>query len=207
LFFFFWRRAARRFRTNGHTVPCPASARSPGMISLRPILHLDTRWPSGAGNREIRNGGVTIKRNCGGSVCWFRAAGDRARRGGMRGARIIEGAGFPPSMDRRRNRETQFSDVPDLGLTAVAEVGDHVAAAHARGVSARSSSNAAPLRQCHNMGRHRAAPGEGGREFILELQDLRIRCFRSACGHFEGKDVIPASEMVGQDKGRSTRAP
>jgi len=111
-------------------------------------------------------------------------------------ARIIEAAGFDAVYVTGAGLANAYLGVPDLGLTTVTEVADHVAAIR-EAVSVPLIVDAdTGFGNALNMGRTVRLLERAGANAI-QVED---QVFPKRCGHFEGKDVIPASEMVGKIK-------
>ncbi len=107
-------------------------------------------------------------------------------------ARIIEGAGFSAVYVTGAGIANMYLGVPDLGLTTVTEVADHVAAVR-EAVSVPIIVDAdTGFGNAINMGRTVRLLERAGAN-ALQIED---QVFPKRCGHFEGKDVISQSEMV-----------
>ena len=107
-------------------------------------------------------------------------------------ARIAEAAGFDAVILTGAGLANTYLGVPDLGLTSVTEVADHLAAMR-EAVSIpiiadgdTGFGNAVNLRRTVRVFERAGADA-------IQLED---QVFPKRCGHFEGKDVIASAEMV-----------
>ena len=111
-------------------------------------------------------------------------------------ARIIEAAGFAAVYVTGAGLANAYLGVPDLGLTTATEVADHVAAIR-EAVSVPVIVDAdTGFGNALNMGRTVRLLERAGANAI-QIED---QVFPKRCGHFDGKDVVPAVEMVGKVK-------
>jgi 2-methylisocitrate lyase-like PEP mutase family enzyme len=111
-------------------------------------------------------------------------------------ARIIEAAGFAAVYVTGAGLANAYLGVPDLGLTTATEVADHVAAIR-EAVSVPVIVDAdTGFGNALNMGRTVRLLERAGANAI-QIED---QVFPKRCGHFDGKDVVPAAEMVGKVK-------
>ena len=107
-------------------------------------------------------------------------------------ARVIEDAGFSAIYVTGAGIANTYLGMPDIGLTTATEVADHVwrirdAVSIPLIVDADTGyGNALNVQRTVRL-LERAGAG------AIQLED---QVFPKRCGHFEGKDVIPASEMV-----------
>jgi 2-methylisocitrate lyase-like PEP mutase family enzyme len=107
-------------------------------------------------------------------------------------ARVIEDAGFSAVYVTGAGIANTYLGMPDIGLTTATEIADHVwrirdAVSIPLIVDADTGfGNALNVQRTVRM-LERAGAG------AIQLED---QVFPKRCGHFEGKDVIPASEMV-----------
>ena len=107
-------------------------------------------------------------------------------------ARIVEAAGFPVVYVSGAGIANAYLGAPDLGLTTSTEVAAHVAAIREAVtvplvVDADTGfGNALNLRRTVRLFEQAGASA-------LQLED---QVFPKRCGHFEGKNVVPAAEMV-----------
>lgn len=111
-------------------------------------------------------------------------------------ARIIEAAGFDAVYVTGAGLANAYLGVPDLGLTSVTEVADHVAAIR-EAVSIPVIVDAdTGFGNALNMRRTVRLLERAGANAI-QVED---QVFPKRCGHFEGKEVVAASEMVAKIK-------
>jgi 2-methylisocitrate lyase-like PEP mutase family enzyme len=111
-------------------------------------------------------------------------------------ARIIEAAGFGAVYVTGAGLANAYLGVPDLGLTTVTEVADHVAAIR-EAVSVPVIVDAdTGFGNALNMGRTVRLLERAGAN-ALQIED---QVFPKRCGHFDGKEVIPTPEMVAKIK-------
>jgi 2-methylisocitrate lyase-like PEP mutase family enzyme len=111
-------------------------------------------------------------------------------------ARIIEAAGFAAVYVTGAGLANSYLGAPDLGLTTVTEVADHVAAIR-EAVSVPVIVDAdTGFGNALNMRRTVRLLERAGANAI-QIED---QVFPKRCGHFDGKEVIPTPEMVGKIK-------
>jgi 2-methylisocitrate lyase-like PEP mutase family enzyme len=111
-------------------------------------------------------------------------------------ARIIEAAGFAAVYVTGAGLANSYLGAPDLGLTTVTEVADHVAAIR-EAVSVPLIVDAdTGFGNALNMRRTVRLLERAGANAI-QIED---QVFPKRCGHFDGKEVIPTPEMVGKIK-------
>ncbi|MCB8882636.1 isocitrate lyase/PEP mutase family protein [Acidisoma cellulosilytica] len=107
-------------------------------------------------------------------------------------ARIIEDAGFEALIVTGAGIANTYLGMPDIGLTTVTEVADHVArirdACSLPMIADGDTGFGNPI----NMQRTIRLFERAGANAI-QMED---QTFPKKCGHFEGKHVIPAREMV-----------
>jgi len=107
-------------------------------------------------------------------------------------ARVIEDAGFSALYVTGAGIANTYLGMPDIGLTTATEIADHVwrirdAVSIPLIVDADTGyGNALNVQRTVRL-LERAGAG------AIQIED---QVFPKRCGHFEGKDVIPASEMV-----------
>jgi 2-methylisocitrate lyase-like PEP mutase family enzyme len=107
-------------------------------------------------------------------------------------ARVIEDAGFSALYVTGAGIANTYLGTPDIGLTTATEIADHVwrirdAVSIPLVVDADTGfGNALNVQRTVRL-LERAGAG------AIQIED---QVFPKRCGHFEGKDVIPASEMV-----------
>jgi 2-methylisocitrate lyase-like PEP mutase family enzyme len=107
-------------------------------------------------------------------------------------ARLIEDTGFPAVYVTGAGIANTYLGMPDIGLTTTTEIADHVwrirdAVAIPLIVDADTGfGNALNVQRTVRL-LERAGAG------AIQIED---QVFPKRCGHFEGKDIIPANEMV-----------
>jgi 2-methylisocitrate lyase-like PEP mutase family enzyme len=107
-------------------------------------------------------------------------------------ARIVEGTGFPLVYVTGAGIANAYLGAPDLGLTTATEVAAHVATIR-EAVSIPIIVDAdTGFGNALNLQRTVRTFERAGAN-ALQLED---QVFPKRCGHFDGKDVIPAAEMV-----------
>lgn len=107
-------------------------------------------------------------------------------------ARVIESLGFDAVLVTGAGIANTFLGVPDIGLLTVTELTDHVAAMRDAIELPMIVDIDTGFGNAINVGRTiKSLERAGASAFQLEDQT-----FPKRCGHFEGKDVIPAKEMV-----------
>ena len=107
-------------------------------------------------------------------------------------ARVIEQLGFDALLVTGAGIANTFLGVPDIGLLTVTELTDHVAAMRDAVALPMIVDIDTGFGNAINVGRTiRSLERAGASAFQLEDQT-----FPKRCGHFDGKDVIPAGEMV-----------
>jgi 2-methylisocitrate lyase-like PEP mutase family enzyme len=107
-------------------------------------------------------------------------------------ARVIEQLGFDALLVTGAGIANTFLGVPDIGLLTVTELTDHVAAMRDAVALPMIVDIDTGFGNAINVGRTiKCLERAGASAFQLEDQT-----FPKRCGHFEGKDVIPAKEMV-----------
>jgi 2-methylisocitrate lyase-like PEP mutase family enzyme len=111
-------------------------------------------------------------------------------------ARIIEAAGFGAVYVTGAGLANAYLGVPDLGLTTVTEVADHVAAIREAVAVPIIVDADTGFGNALNMGRTVRLLERAGANAI-QIED---QVFPKRCGHFDGKEVVPAPEMVGKIK-------
>ena len=111
-------------------------------------------------------------------------------------ARIVADQGFTAAYVTGAGIANTFLGVPDIGLVTVTELAQHVAAIHAAFpgplVVDADTGFGNPL----NMVRTVELLERAGAD-ALQIED---QVFPKRCGHFAGKEVIPAAEMVAKVK-------
>ncbi|WP_108658225.1 isocitrate lyase/PEP mutase family protein [Acuticoccus kandeliae] len=107
-------------------------------------------------------------------------------------ARIIEDAGFDAFLVTGAGIANTYLGMPDVGLTTVTEVADHVArirdAVEIPMIADGDTGFGNPINTQRTIRLFERAGANG-----IQLED---QVFPKKCGHFNGKRVIPAEEMV-----------
>jgi 2-methylisocitrate lyase-like PEP mutase family enzyme len=111
-------------------------------------------------------------------------------------ARIIEAAGFDAVYVTGAGLANAYLGAPDIGLTTVTEVADHVAAIREAVAVPVIVDADTGFGNALNMRRTVRLLERAGANAI-QIED---QVFPKRCGHFEGKDVIPTGEMVAKIK-------
>jgi 2-methylisocitrate lyase-like PEP mutase family enzyme len=107
-------------------------------------------------------------------------------------ARFIAAAGFEAMFVSGAAVANTFLGVPDIGLSTLTELTDHVAAIRDAVDIPMVVDADTGFGNAVNVGRTiRVLERAGANAIMLEDQT-----FPKRCGHFDGKDVIPAGEMV-----------
>ena len=107
-------------------------------------------------------------------------------------ARVIAAAGFEAVFVSGAAVANTFLGMPDIGLTSVTELVDHVTAIRDAVDLPIIVDADTGFGNAVNVGRTvRLLERAGANAIMLEDQT-----FPKRCGHFDGKDVIPAAEMV-----------
>lgn len=107
-------------------------------------------------------------------------------------ARLIEAAGHPMLMVSGAAVANTFLGVPDIGLSSVTELASHVAAVRdAVGIPIVVDADTGFGNALNVRRTVRTLERAGANAIMLEDQT-----FPKRCGHFDGKAVIPADEMV-----------
>ena len=107
-------------------------------------------------------------------------------------ARIVEATGFPLVYVTGAGISNAYLGAPDLGLTTATEVTAHVAAIREAVAIPIIVDADTGFGNALNLQRTVRAFERAGAN-ALQLED---QVFPKRCGHFDGKDVIPAAEMV-----------
>jgi 2-methylisocitrate lyase-like PEP mutase family enzyme len=107
-------------------------------------------------------------------------------------ARVIESLGFEAFLVTGAGIANTFLGVPDIGLVTATELTDHVAAMRDAVEIPMIVDIDTGFGNAVNVARTvKTLERAGASAFQIEDQT-----FPKRCGHFEGKDVIPAAEMV-----------
>jgi 2-methylisocitrate lyase-like PEP mutase family enzyme len=107
-------------------------------------------------------------------------------------ARVIEQLGFEAFLVTGAGIANTYLGVPDVGLVTVTELADHVAAMRDAVAIPMIADIDTGFGNAVNVGRTVKLLERAGAS-ALQLED---QTFPKRCGHFDGKDVIPAAEMV-----------
>ncbi len=107
-------------------------------------------------------------------------------------ARVIEQLGFEAFLVTGAGIANTYLGVPDFGLVTATELADHVAAMRDAVELPMIVDIDTGFGNAINVGRTVKAMERAGAS-ALQLED---QTFPKRCGHFDGKDVIPAAEMV-----------
>jgi 2-methylisocitrate lyase-like PEP mutase family enzyme len=111
-------------------------------------------------------------------------------------ARIVEAAGFGAVYVTGAGLANSYLGAPDLGLTTLTEVADHVAAIREAVTVPVIVDADTGFGNALNMARTVRLLERAGANAI-QIED---QVFPKRCGHFDGKEVIPSPEMVGKIK-------
>ena len=111
-------------------------------------------------------------------------------------ARVVEAAGYKVMMVSGAAVANTYLGVPDLGLVSVTELAGHVAAIRdAVAIPMLVDADTGFGNAINTRRTVKLLERAGANAIMLEDQTYPKRC-----GHFEGKDVIPAAEMVSKLK-------
>jgi 2-methylisocitrate lyase-like PEP mutase family enzyme len=119
-----------------------------------------------------------------------------AGAGNALAARCIEAAGFRTMLVSGAAVANNYLGVPDIGLVSVTELAEHVAAIRESvNIPILADADTGFGNAINTRRTVRLLERAGANAIMLEDQT-----FPKRCGHFEGKDVIPAGEMVSKLK-------
>jgi 2,3-dimethylmalate lyase len=107
-------------------------------------------------------------------------------------ARVVADQGFAAAYVTGAGIANTFFGVPDIGLVTVTELAEHVAAIREAFPGPLVVDADTGFGNALNMVRTVALLERAGAD-ALQIED---QVFPKRCGHFAGKDVIPAAEMV-----------
>ena len=107
-------------------------------------------------------------------------------------ARVVADCGFDAAYVTGAGIANTFLGIPDNGLVTLTELTDHVAAIRAVFAGLLMVDADTGFGNALNMRRTIQALERAGADAI-QIED---QVFPKRCGHFEGKEVIPAAEMV-----------
>jgi 2-methylisocitrate lyase-like PEP mutase family enzyme len=111
-------------------------------------------------------------------------------------ARVVSDCGFEAAYVTGAGIANTYLGIPDNGLVTLTELADHVAAIRAVFPGPLMVDADTGFGNALNMRRTVQVLERAGANAI-QIED---QVFPKRCGHFEGKDVIPAAEMVGKIK-------
>jgi 2-methylisocitrate lyase-like PEP mutase family enzyme len=111
-------------------------------------------------------------------------------------ARIVADCGFPAAYVTGAGIANSYLGIPDNGLVTLTELADHVAAIRAVFAGPLMVDADTGFGNALNMRRTIQTLERAGADAI-QIED---QVFPKRCGHFEGKEVIPAAEMVAKIK-------
>ena len=117
-------------------------------------------------------------------------------------ARVVADLGFPVAYVTGAGIANTFLGLPDNGLVTMTELVEHVAAIRDAFPGPLVVDMDTGFGNALNTQRAVRALERAGAN-ALQIED---QVFPKRCGHFAGKEVIPASEMVGRSRPRSMRA-
>jgi 2-methylisocitrate lyase-like PEP mutase family enzyme len=119
-----------------------------------------------------------------------------AGAGNALAARCIEAAGFQTLLVSGAAVANSYLGVPDIGLVSVTELAEHVAAIReAVNIPILADADTGFGNAINTRRTVRLLERAGANAIMLEDQT-----FPKRCGHFDGKDVIPAQEMISKIK-------
>src|SRR5258705_7286996 len=107
-------------------------------------------------------------------------------------ARVVADQGFPVAYVTGAGIANTYLGVPDIGLVSVTELADHVAAIREAFPGPLVVDADTGFGNAINMVRTVRLLERAGAD-ALQIED---QVFPKRCGHFSGKHVIPAAEMV-----------
>jgi 2-methylisocitrate lyase-like PEP mutase family enzyme len=111
-------------------------------------------------------------------------------------ARLIEDAGFEAAYVSGAGVANMFLGVPDIGLTTMTEIADHVAAiTDAVAIPVLVDADTGYGNALNAMRAMRALERAGAAGLQIEDQ-----VFPKKCGHFSGKEIVPLGEMLNKVK-------
>src|SRR5262249_37307952 len=111
-------------------------------------------------------------------------------------ARVVADQGFAAAYVTGAGIANTFFGVPDIGLLTVTELAEHVAAIREAFPGPLVVDADTGFGNALNMVRTVALLERAGAD-ALQIED---QVFPKRCGHFAGKEVIPAAEMIGKIK-------
>src|ERR1700692_1307836 len=111
-------------------------------------------------------------------------------------ARVVADLGFPAAYVTGAGIANTFLGIPDNGLVTLSELADHVAAIRDVFPGPLMVDADTGFGNAMNMVRTMKLLERAGADAI-QIED---QVFPKRCGHFEGKETIPAAEMVAKIK-------
>jgi 2-methylisocitrate lyase-like PEP mutase family enzyme len=111
-------------------------------------------------------------------------------------ARVVADLGFPAAYITGAGIANTFLGIPDNGLVTLSELADHVAAIRDVFAGPLMVDADTGFGNAMNMVRTVKVLERAGADAI-QIED---QVFPKRCGHFDGKEVIPAAEMVAKVK-------
>ena len=111
-------------------------------------------------------------------------------------ARVVADLGFPAAYITGAGIANTYLGIPDNGLVTLSELADHVAAIRDVFPGPLMVDADTGFGNALNMVRTMKALERAGAD-ALQIED---QVFPKRCGHFDGKEVIPAAEMVAKVK-------
>src|SRR5262245_21264350 len=108
-------------------------------------------------------------------------------------ARVVADQGFAAAYVTGAGIAKTFFGVPDIGLVTVTELAEHVAAIREAFPGPLVVDAVTGFGNALNMVRTVALLERAGAD-ALQIED---QVFPKRCGHFAGKEVIPAGEVIG----------
>ena len=116
-------------------------------------------------------------------------------------ARVVADCGFGAAYVTGAGIANSFLGIPDNGLVTLTELVDHVVAIREVFPGPLMVDADTGFGNALNMRRTIQVLERAGADAI-QIED---QVFPKRCGHFEGKEVIPAAEMVAEDQGSGGR--
>jgi 2-methylisocitrate lyase-like PEP mutase family enzyme len=107
-------------------------------------------------------------------------------------ARVVADLGFPAAYITGAGIANTFLGIPDIGLVTLSELAEHVAAIREVFPGPLMVDADTGFGNALNMGRTIKLLERSGAN-AMQIED---QVFPKRCGHFDGKQVIPAAEMV-----------
>src|SRR5436309_14095350 len=111
-------------------------------------------------------------------------------------ARVVADLGFPAAYITGAGTANTYLGIPDNGLVTLTELADHVAAIREVFLGPLMVDADTGFGNAMNMVRTVKLLERAGADAI-QIED---QVFPKRCGHFDGKEVLPAAEMVAKVK-------